>query len=171
MAKGGVRTSAVKAQSVVNPIMKLIQTAFAWTLALVPPAAAALTNVAPSGTASASSEGYGAIAADGNDNNRDGTFGAGSVFHTLNETGPSWWQVVLPGARYLDHVRLFNRVDAVQGSVGNFRITATKAGAQVFNRTFLPAIAADSNNSRAWGTSALRGVQADTSGSRTPRRR
>lgn len=123
---------------------------------------AALTNVAPSGTSSASSSGYGTIPADGNDNNRNGNFAAGSVFHTLNETGPSYWQVVLPGSRYLDHVRIFNRVDAVQGSVANFRLTATKAGLEVFNQVFLASGATDNNNARAWGTSALRGVQADT---------
>ena len=123
---------------------------------------AALTNVAPSGTASGSSSGYGTIPADGNDNNRNGNFAAGSVFHTLNETGPSYWQVVLPGSRYLDHVRIFNRVDAVQGSVANFRLTATKAGLEVFNQVFLASGATDNNSARAWGTSALRGVQADT---------
>ena len=123
---------------------------------------AALTNLAPSGTASSSSIGYGAIASDGNDGNRNGTFGAGSVFHTLNESIASWWQVVLPGPRYLDHVRIFNRVDAVQGSVANFRLTATKGGVEVFNQTFLPTTAADASNSRAWGTSSMRGVLADT---------
>ncbi len=123
---------------------------------------AALANLALSGTATASSEGYGAIAADANDGNRNGTFGAGSVFHTQNETGPSWWQVVLPGTRYLDHVRIFNRVDAIQGSVGNFRIIAKAAGVETFNQVFLATGATDNNNSRAWGTSALRGIQADT---------
>ncbi len=123
---------------------------------------AALTNLALSGTATASSEGYGAIAADAKDGNRNGNFGVGSVFHTLNETGPSWWQVVLPGARYLDHVRIFNRVDAIQGSAGNFRILARLAGNVVFNQVFLPAAATDNNGSRAWGTSALRGIRADT---------
>src|SRR5688572_28141864 len=123
---------------------------------------AALTNLAPSGLATASSEGYGAISRDGSDNNRNGNFNAGSVFHTLNEAGPSWWQVVLPGVRYVDHVRIFNRVDAIQGSVGNFRIIATKAGVETYNGTFLPSNATDNSNSRAWGTSALRGVEADT---------
>lgn len=131
-------------------------------LQLACPAPAALTNVAPSGTASSSSEGFGAVAADGNDNNRNGNFNAGSVFHTLNEAVNSYWQVVLPSARYLDHIRIFNRVDAVQGSVANFRITATKAGAEVFNQVFLPSNATDNANARAWGTAALRGVQADT---------
>ena len=125
-------------------------------------ARAALTNLARTGTATASSQGYGTIAADGNDGNRNGTFGNGSVFHTLNEAGPSWWQVTLGGVRHLDHVRIFNRVDAVQGSVGNFRIICTKAGVQTFNQVFLPSNATDNNNCRAWGTSALRGVEADT---------
>ncbi len=126
------------------------------------PVRAALTNLALTGTASSSSIGYGTIAADGNDGNRDGTFGNGSVFHTLNEAGPSWWQVVLPGPRYLDHVRIFNRVDAIQGSVGNFRIICTRAGLQTFNQVFLPSHATDNNNCRAWGSSAMRGVEADT---------
>ena len=125
-------------------------------------ARAALTNFARTGTATASSEGYGAIAADGNDGNLNGTFGAGSVFHTLNETGPSWWQVAFSGARYLDHVRIFNRVDTIQGSVGNFRVIAKLGATEVFNQVFLPSNATDNNNCRAWGTSALRGVQADT---------
>ena len=124
------------------------------------PARAALTNLAPSGTPSASSEGYESISADGIDGNRNGTFGNGSVFHTLNETGPSWWQVTFPGVRYLDHVRIFNRVDAIQGSVGNFRIIAKNGATEVFNQVFLPSNATDNNNCRAWGTSALRGVQA-----------
>jgi hypothetical protein len=66
------------------------------------------------------------------------------------------------GVRYLDHIRIFNRVDAIQGSVANFRIIATKAGATVFNQIFLPSNATDNNTCRAWGTSAVRGIQADT---------
>src|SRR5687768_2314291 len=91
-------------------------TAVLLLLLIITPVRAGLTNLARSGTASASSEGYGAVAADGNDGNRNGTFGAGSVFHTQNEAVNSWWQVVLPGPGYLDHVRIFNRVDAVQES-------------------------------------------------------
>jgi hypothetical protein len=125
-------------------------------------ACAALSNLALTGTASSSSLGYGAIAADGNDGNRDGTFGNGSVFHTLNEAGPSWWQVNLAGPRYLDHVRIFNRVDAIQGSVANFRLIAKLGATEVFNQVFLTSGATDANNCRAWGTSALRGVQADS---------
>ena len=125
-------------------------------------AGAALVNFARSGTATASSEGFGSIAADGNDGNRNGTFGNGSVFHSLNETGPSWWQVVLPAARTIDHIRIFNRSDAVQGSAANFRLIASRNGTEVFNQIFLPSTATDSNNSRAWGTSALRGITADT---------
>lgn len=78
---------------------------------------AALTNVALTGTASSSSQGYGTVAADGNDGNRDGIYANGSVFHANNESIQSFWQVQLAGVRYLDHVRIFNRTDAVQGSV------------------------------------------------------
>ncbi|HEX2749194.1 MAG TPA: fibronectin type III domain-containing protein, partial [Verrucomicrobiales bacterium] len=122
-----------------------------------------LTNLSPTGTSSSSSEGFGAISADGRDGNRNGNFNAGSVFHTLdNPSDGLWWQVVLPGVRYLDHIRIFSRTDAIQGSVSNFRIIATKAGVETYNSIFLPSSAADGNNARAWGTSALRGVQADT---------
>ena len=125
-------------------------------------AGAALTNLARSGTATASSEGFGSIAADGNDGIRNGIFGNGSVFHSLNETGPSWWQVVLPATSTIDHIRIFNRSDAVQGSIANFRLIASRNGTEVFNQIFLPSTATDSNNSRAWGSSALRGISADT---------
>jgi hypothetical protein len=140
--------------------MKLLLPIFLCLLFLLP-APAALVNLARSGTAAASSDGYGSIASDGNDGNRNGTFSVGSVFHTLNETGPSWWQVTLPAGSVLDHVRIFNRSDAVQGSVGNFRIVAQRGGVEVFNQVFLAAAATDMGNAKAWGTSALRGVQAD----------
>ncbi len=123
---------------------------------------AALTNLALVSTPSASSEGYGSVVADGKDGNRNGVFTVGSVFHTLNEAGPSYWQTVLPGPRYLDHIRIFSRTDAIQGSVSNFRLIASKGGQEVFNEIFLPTTAADANNARAWGTAALRGVEADT---------
>ena len=130
-------------------------------LALAVAVRAQLVNLATSGTASSSSADYGTIAADGNDGNRDGAYGNGSVFHTSNEAAQSFWQVQLPGVRYLDHIRIFNRTDAIQGSVGNFRIIAKNGATTVFNQVFLPSNATDNNNSRAWGTSALRGVQAD----------
>ena len=101
------------------------------------------------------------MAADGNDGNRNGNYGAGSVFHTANEATQSYWQVNLGGVRHLDHVRIFNRVDAVQGSVANFRIIARNGATEVFNQIFLPANATDQNSARAWGTANLRGVQAD----------
>ena len=129
--------------------MKLLLPIFLCLLFLLP-APAALVNLARSGTAAASSEGYGSIAADGNDGNRNGTFSVGSVFHSLNETGPSWWQVTLPAGSVLDHVRIFNRSDAVQGSVGNFRIVALRGGVEVFNQVFLAAAATDTGNAKAW---------------------
>lgn len=142
--------------------MKLPTLLLGASLLLTSLSRAALTNLSLSGTSSASSEGYNTISADGRDGDRNGNYNLGSVFHTLNETGPSFWQVVFPGVRYLDHVRVFARTDAVQGSVANFRIIASKAGVETYNNIFLPSTAADANNSRAWGTSALRGVEADT---------
>lgn len=128
---------------------------------LIAAPAQALTNLALTGSPSSSSQGYGTVAADGNDGNRNGNYAAGSVFHTQNETTQSYWQVNLGGVRHLDHIRIFSRVDAVQGSVANFRIIARNGATEVFNQIFLPANATDQNNARAWGTANLRGVQAD----------
>jgi hypothetical protein len=142
--------------------MRILYPLFLTFLALLTNGGAQLINLAPTGTASSSSEGYQTVAGAGNDGNRTGNYSAnGPVFHTLNEAIQSYWQVQLPGPRYLDHVRIFNRVDAVQGSVGNFRIVAKNAGTTVFSQDFLPVNATDQNGARAWGTSALRGVVAD----------
>jgi hypothetical protein len=125
--------------------------------------ASALDNVALTingGVAAGHSEGYGTVFADAIDGNRDGNYANGSVFHTQNSPVPGYWEVTFPAPRNLDHIRIFNRTDAIQGSVANFRIIATNGATQTFNQTFLPTIAADSNDSKAWGTSAVRGVVA-----------
>lgn len=115
---------------------------------------AAPINLAPAGTATASSEGFGAVAAYGNDGIRDGAFGAGSVFHTLDPDRSAFYQVDLGADYYLDRVQVFPRTDARQASVENFRLRvladdgAGNPGAQVFSRDYLPAGAANFT----WGT-------------------
>lgn len=116
------------------------------------------TNLAPSGVASTTSvEGYGSVAADGNDGNRNGDFAAGSVFHTLdNNTVPGTWQVSLGGDKVLDRIQIFPRRDALQSSVENFKIDVfNAANVNVFSKNYLTT---SSTGDVAWGTTDLRNV-------------
>lgn len=112
-------------------------------------AAAVPMNLAPLGTATASSEGFGAVAADGNDGDRNGAFGAGSVFHTLDPDTGAFYQVDLGDTYYVDRLQVFPRTDARQGSVRNFRLSvfaddgSGNPGAAVFTRNYLPSSAAN----------------------------
>ena len=113
------------------------------------PAGAAPMNLAPLGTATASSEGFGATAPDGNDGNRDGAFGAGSVFHTLDPDTAAFYQVDLGGSYYIDRVQVFPRTDTRQGSVENFRIRVLaddgsgNPGPELFSGDYQPTRAAN----------------------------
>lgn len=112
------------------------------------------TNLAPSGTASASSEGFGTVAADGNDNNRDGVYANGSVFHSINSTTPAFFEIDLGMNQFLDRVEIYPRTDAVQNSVENFRIEVFNAGnSVVFSQDYL---ASDSTRDVTWGANDLR---------------
>lgn len=113
-------------------------------------------NLAPAGTASASTSGYGSIPSDLIDNNRDGHFyNGGSVWHSnIPDTAP-WVEVDLGADYYLDRVMLWPRTDAVQGTVRNIRIRVTNtAGTIVHNAVYLAGTPA----ANPWGTTALRGV-------------
>src|SRR4051812_15539714 len=118
-------------------------------LAVAGGAWAAPINLAPFGTATASSEGFGASASDGNDGDRNGAFGAGSVFHTADPDRAAFYQVDLGDSHYLDRVQVFPRTDARQGSVKNFRLSvfaddgAGNPGAAVFTGTYVPTGAAN----------------------------
>src|SRR5688572_5640111 len=117
---------------------------------------AAPTNLAPAGTSTGSSEGFGTVFRDGNDGDRNGDYAAGSVWHTTDPDAafPSFYQVDLGGSFYLDRVQIFPRTDARQGTVENFRIDvfadngAGDPGANVFSGSYLPANAAGGT----WGT-------------------
>lgn len=118
--------------------------------------AAAPVNLAPAATISASSSGFGSVPADANDSNRDGHFfNGGSVWHSLIPDTAPWIEADLGRDCFLDHLILWPRTDALQGTVRNLRITITdNAGTTVFNQSFLPSQVA----SHAWGTAALRGI-------------
>lgn len=125
----------------------------------IPSAAWAIpTNLAPSGVASTTSvEGYGSVAADGNDGNRDGSFGLGSVFHTLdNAVVPGTWQVDLGANKVLDRIQIFPRTDAIQNSVENFRIDVfDSVNTNVFSKVYL---AGSNTGDTNWGTTDVRNV-------------
>lgn len=123
-------------------LVSLVVSALA-VVCIAPIAGAAPINLAPLGTASASSEGFGAAAADGNDGNRDGNYGNGSVFHTADPDTAAFYQVDLGGSHYIDRVQIFPRADARQGSVNNIRLSvfaddgSGNPGAAVFTRDYL----------------------------------
>ena len=85
---------------------------------------AAIQNLAPAGTATGSSEGYGTLFADANDGNRDGNYNNGSVWHATDpDTFPSYYQLDLGGRYHLDRVQVLPRTDARQATVENLRLT------------------------------------------------
>ncbi len=119
------------------------------------------TNLAPGGTASGLSEGYGSVFKDAIDGNGNGLFGDGSVWHSLDSDTPAFYEVDLEGDFYIDRIQIAPRSDAQQGSVENFRLTvfaddgAGNPGAVVWSGDYLPANAADFS----WGTTDPGGVQ------------
>ena len=118
---------------------------------------AAPVNLAAGKTVTASSAGFGSLAVDINDGNRDGHFyNGGSVWHTVMPDAAPWIEVDLGADRYLDRVMLWPRTDAAQGTVKDIRVKVTNAaGSVVFNQVYLAGRAA----ANPWGTTALRGVQ------------
>jgi hypothetical protein len=118
---------------------------------------AAPINLAPFGVASTSSEGFGAVVTDGNDGNRDGQFGNGSVFHTQDPDLAAFYEVDLGASYFLDRVQILPRSDTRQSSVENFRLTvfaddgAGNAGPVVFTQDYFPTGAANF----AWGAPEL----------------
>lgn len=116
------------------------------------------TNLAPSGVASTTNvEGYGSVAADGNDGNRNGNFGLGSVFHTLDDAVvPGTWAVNLGSDKVLDRIQIFPRTDANQNSVENFRIDVfDSVNTNVFSKFYL---AGSNTGDKNWGTTDVRNV-------------
>jgi hypothetical protein len=133
-------------------------------VAFAPAARSAPINLAPFGTATASSAGYGTVFADAIDGNRDGEFNNGSVWHSTGhpeENPPTFYQVDLGGDFYLDRVEIFPR-NVAQGSVRNFRLTVLDAAnVQVFSQDYFTG-AGESTSDTVWATNALRNVLGQT---------
>ncbi|NQT38122.1 MAG: PEP-CTERM sorting domain-containing protein [Planctomycetes bacterium] len=112
-------------------------------------------NLAVTGTATGSTQAYGSIYADGNDGNRDGMFGNGSVWHTNDPDTSTFYQVDLGGDFHVDRIQIAPRRDAAQGTIENFRLTVFEddgggnPGAVAWTNDYLPGVATNFS----WGTS------------------
>jgi hypothetical protein len=110
--------------------------------------AAADVNVAPLGTASASSElsGWlGGAAAKGIDGIINGDYyNPAGIVHT--NAGPQeWWQVQLNQSYTINGIDLYNRTDCCSERLNNFTVSIFSGGTQVFTQTyqsFTPTISA-----------------------------
>lgn len=108
-------------------------------------AAPTTTNLAVGGTATATGADYGAAIEDAIDGNRNGDFGAGSVFYgnANPSVQPLFYQVDLGVEAYIERVQLLRRTDTPQGVFGNMRLTiyeddgAGAPGAVVFTQDYL----------------------------------
>ena len=103
-------------------------------------------NLAPAGIATGTATEFGASIGDGNDGNRDGNFGNGSVYYTINGDGvnPLFYEVDLGVDAFIERVQLLRRSDADQGVFGNLRLTvfeddgAGNPGTISFQHDYLP---------------------------------
>lgn len=122
-------------------------------------ASAVPTNLAPAGTATASSVGYSLPAANAHNGNRAG----GDIWHSANDNvNPAWYQVDLGSDFYLDRVQIIPRGE-IQGTVENFTIEVrNSANAVVFSQSFLPANSTDDGGVSPWATNLLRGIVGQT---------
>lgn len=108
-------------------------------------AAPTTTNLAVGGTATATGADFGSAVEDAIDGNRDGNFGAGSVFYgnAIADNPPLFYQVDLGVEAYIERVQLLRRSDAQQGVFGNMRLTiyeddgAGAPGAVAFSQDYL----------------------------------
>ncbi|WPR73170.1 Ig-like domain-containing protein [Flavobacterium sp. NG2] len=96
-------------------------------------------NLALIGTATQSSTDFGAVASRAIDGNTDGTFGNGSVTHTLTEVNP-WWQVDLGYETTIGTIKLFNRLGSNYTRLSNYTLSIYNAsGVPVYSETFAEA--------------------------------
>ena len=85
-----------------------------------------LSNVAPTGSASQSSTGYGGDATRAIDGNTDGFWGNNSVTHTddtVASGSPIWWEVALPQDHFINEIAIHNRADCCGDRLSNFRVS------------------------------------------------
>lgn len=107
-------------------------------LALLAPATAQVTNIAPGGVASQSTTWAAeAPARDAIDGNTDTSWWAGSVQHT-DSTFNSWWRVDFQSAYEMLEVRLHNRGDCgfCGPRLSNFRVSVLDGAGEVWGEDF-----------------------------------
>lgn len=103
-------------------------------LALPAAAAAQVTNIAPGGTASQSSNWVPETpASDAIDGNTNTDYFAGSMQHTDNDLD-AWWRVDFDSSQEMFEIRLHNRSDCgfCAARLSNFRVSVFEGGVEVF---------------------------------------
>ena len=98
-----------------------------------------LSNVAPTGTASQSSTGYGGDAARAIDGNTDGFWGGNSVTHTddlVASGSPIWWEVALPQDHFINEIAIHNRLDCCSDRLSNFRVSVYDGASETWGANY-----------------------------------
>ena len=103
-------------QKFVKPLLALL--AAAATSAYAAPG----DNLALTGTASASGEGFGSSASDPIDGNTDGNYNNGSVWHSAVDTAESWWEVDLGSSQPIGSVKVWLRTDCCTDRNSNLEV-------------------------------------------------
>ena len=80
-------------------------------------------NLAPSGVATQSSEGFGGAASRAIDCNTDGVYPNGSISHTADLDEAPWWELDLLGDFAIDRIVLWNRTDCCSERLSNMRVS------------------------------------------------
>lgn len=99
-------------------------------------------NIAPSGTATQSSTGFGGPPELAIDGNRNGAYFNGSVTHTNSQNG-AFWEVAFSTDFLIFELLVFNRTDCCSGRLDPFQLQIFDDAAQVFSldvTTFTPTI-------------------------------
>jgi hypothetical protein len=115
------------------------------------------TNLATSGTATASSVYAGDIPTYGPAHTNNGDRTGSDIWHSANDNvNPAWWEIDLGADYYLDRVQIAPR-DFSQGLVENFTLEVRdSSNAVVFSHPYLPATSTDDGGPSFWATNALR---------------
>jgi len=102
-------------------------------------------------TATQSSTGWSGVPARAIDGNTNGTSGASSITHTLDQQN-SWWQLDFGQQRRINRVVLWNRTDTgLPSRLSNFRISVTNsAGIEVAGQNFFPPGSGHAGDSMVW---------------------
>ncbi|MBL9168389.1 MAG: Ig-like domain-containing protein [Verrucomicrobiales bacterium] len=109
-------------QRILKPLLALL--AAAATSASAAPG----DNLALTGTASSSGDGFGSAAADPIDGNTDGTYNNGSVWHSAVATAESWWEVDLGSDQPIGSVKVWLRTDCCTDRNSNLEVALLDSG-------------------------------------------